>query len=116
MPSGSKYYASENDYFISNKKAMKLFWILWGIDAVVALVLLYFFLIGLIDNTISSENLGLWLLILVFVGGVLFGSNILRINGYVIFAKIILAVIAIPALLYLLFIFNLFINSGSNWQ
>jgi hypothetical protein len=49
------------------------FWIAWSIDLIAALILVYFFFVGLADGSVSSFNAGLWLLILgaaaVVVGG-----------------------------------------------
>ncbi len=36
---------------------MILFWILWGIDAIVALIAVYFFIVGLSDGSVSSFNI-----------------------------------------------------------
>lgn len=47
------------------------FWILWGIDAVIALVFVVFFIISLADGSASSFNITLWLGILVALGGIL---------------------------------------------
>ncbi len=58
---------------------MILFWILWGIDAVVTLVALYFFFIGLSDGSVSSFNGGLWMGMLlglaVILSAQIFGSS-----------------------------------------
>src|SRR5215831_16708016 len=49
------------------------FWIAWSIDLIAALILVYFFFVGLADGSVSSFNIGLWLFILgvaaVVVGG-----------------------------------------------
>jgi hypothetical protein len=79
---------------------MLFFWILWGFDALIALVFLYFFAIGLADGSVSSFNMGLWLLILAVLAAVLLGSwQLVRHNQFVV-AKIVLSVIAIPGFLY----------------
>jgi hypothetical protein len=36
------------------------FWMLWGWDALIASVFVYFFLVGLADGSVSSFNAGLW--------------------------------------------------------
>ena len=53
---------------------MTFFWILWGIDAVLSLVVLYFFFVGLADGSVSSFNMGLWLMILIGIGAIMLGS------------------------------------------
>ncbi len=35
---------------------MILFWILWGIDFIVALIAVYFFIVGLGDGSVTSFN------------------------------------------------------------
>src|ERR1051325_6776079 len=51
-----------------------IFKILWGIDALTALVFVVFFIIGIGDGTVSSFNIMLWLLILGILAAVLIGS------------------------------------------
>ena len=82
---------------------MKLFWTLWITDALAALIVLYFFFIGLADGTVSSRNAGLWLVVLLVLVGVLGGSYYFFRHGQLKIAYIILSLIAIPALLMLLF-------------
>jgi hypothetical protein len=54
------------------------FWIAWGIDLIAGLILLAFFAIGVVDGSVSSFNLGLWLVILAIAGVVLLGGLALR--------------------------------------
>lgn len=54
------------------------FRILWGLDAAIALIFLYFFFAGLADGSISSFNIGLWLLILLAIATILGGGYGLR--------------------------------------
>jgi hypothetical protein len=82
---------------------VKSFWLLWGFDVLIALVVLYFFVIGLADGSISSFNMGLWLLILLAVGGVVLGSLWLHSAGHSSAAKGVLLILAVPGLLCLLF-------------
>ena len=91
------------------------FWILWGFDAVVSLVILYFFLAGLADGSVSSFNIGLWLVILLVVGAVMFGSLALRSAGRVGLAVALLLVIALPGLLFVLF-FGALILTNPHWN
>jgi hypothetical protein len=88
---------------------VKSFWLLWGFDALIALVVLYFFFIGLADGSVSSFNIGLWLLILLAVGGVVLGSLWLRSLGHNGAAKSVLSILAVPGLLLLLFFLSLLI-------
>jgi hypothetical protein len=50
------------------------FWILWGWDALIAAVFVYFFLAGLADGSVSSFNMGLWLVTLGVLAVVMLGS------------------------------------------
>jgi ABC-type microcin C transport system permease subunit YejB len=76
------------------------------------LIVLYFFLIGLADGSVSSFNMGLWLLILTIVGAVMLGSLWMKSNNYLSFAKIILGIFAVPGLLYGLFIVIMMTGNG----
>lgn len=89
---------------------MTFFWILWGIDAVLSLVVLYFFFVGLADGSVSSFNMGVWLLILMGVGAVMLGSLWLKSNQYLIVAKIVLSILALPGVLYGLFMLIIIIT------
>ncbi len=51
------------------------FKILWGIDAVIALVFVYFFVVGLGDGSVSSFNMRLWLSTLFTLSGVLSAAS-----------------------------------------
>lgn len=79
------------------------FWVLWGFDAVITLVILYFFLIGLADGSVSSSNGGIWFVLLAVLGLILGGSLWLRAQNHVMLAKLVLWLLAVPGLLYVLF-------------
>ena len=83
---------------------MTFFWILWGFDAIIAFVVLYFFFVGLADGSVSSFNMGLWMSLLAVVAIVLFGSLWLNSHGRPGLAKGVLSILAIPGFLYLLFL------------
>lgn len=83
---------------------MIAFWTLWGIDAIAALVVLIFFFIGIGDGSVSSDNAGLWFVMLAVLAGILLGSLWLKAQGYLGWAKALLSVLAIPATLYGLFL------------
>jgi hypothetical protein len=85
------------------------FWLLWGFDALMALVVLYFFFVGLADGSVSSFNMGLWLIILLVLGGVLLGSLWLRSTGHSGAAKGVLLILAVPGVLFLLYFLILLI-------
>ena len=83
---------------------MKFFWILWGFDAIISLVVLYFFFIGLNDGSVSSFNMELWAVILVVLAAVMGGSLWLKSANQMVLAKVLLFLMALPGLLYGLFL------------
>lgn len=93
---------------------MYLFWSLWSIDALVALIIIVFFLIGLSDGSVSSFNIVLWLVILIGLAAVLLGSYWLFMHQYPIVAQLLLASLAIPSLLYGLLM--LLMLGNTNWK
>ncbi len=94
---------------------MNFFRILWGFDAVIALVVLFFFCWGIADGTVSSFNIGIWLLLLAFVAGVLLGSLWLRARQRPGLANGVLSILALPGLFYLLFLLVL-LFSNPRWN
>ncbi|WP_338875758.1 osmoprotectant transporter permease [Spirosoma sp. SC4-14] len=90
---------------------MTFFWILWAFDAIIALIIFYFFFIGLADGTVSSFNAGLWFFILAAVGVIMIGSYWLQTHQYGLWAKVLLSVLAIPGALYGLFILLILITN-----
>lgn len=89
---------------------MNLFWILWGIDALIALIALYFFFVGLVDGWVSSFNIGIWSLVLIGLAVVVFGSLWLKSIDQLGMAKGLLSLLAIPGILYALFVLMLIIG------
>jgi hypothetical protein len=83
---------------------MILFRILCGIDALIAVTVLFFFFWGLADGTVSAFNIGLWLAMLGAVATILGGGIALRAYGQRVLASLLLAVLAAPGLLYCLFL------------
>jgi hypothetical protein len=79
------------------------FWIPWGIDAVMASVVVGFFLVGLGDRSVSSYNIVLWMGLLAAVAVVVGGSLILKAVGQRALAIALALVLAIPAALFCLF-------------
>ena len=94
---------------------MTTFWILWGIDALTALVVLYFFFVGLADGSVSSNNAGIWAVLLLALAVVLLGSLGLKAAGYLGWAKTLLCILAVPATLYAL-VMALSIFSNQRWN
>jgi hypothetical protein len=92
---------------------MTFFWILWGFDALIALIFLFFFT-GLGDGSVSSFNMGLWLLILAGLTAILLGSLGLIKYNYVGIAKLLLSILAVPGFLYGLMILAMLFNK--DWK
>lgn len=67
-------------------------------------VVLYFFVIGLIDGSVSSFNIVLWLVLLGLSIGVPLGGWRLKTAGRRKTATALLAVVAVPAIAYALFV------------
>jgi hypothetical protein len=86
---------------------MLFLWILWAFDALITLLILYFFFIGVTDGPVSFFKIGILLLILAVVGSVMLGSLELVKHHYYIAAKLLLCVLAVPGFLYSIFILML---------
>lgn len=91
------------------------FWFLWGIDALIAAIILYFFFAGLADGSVSMFNIGLWLAIIAALAGVVGGSLWLRSTGRRSLASIVLLILAVPGVLFALF-FVVLILSHPRWN
>jgi len=78
--------------------AVRLFWFLWAVDAIVAALVVFFFLVGIADGSVSSFNAHLWALMLAGVGGVVLGSLQLRARGRLQMATKLLWLLAAPGL------------------
>ena len=86
-----------------NKRRFEFFWIPWGIDAIVALIFLYFFGVGLADGSVDSFNIILWLMIVLVLTGLLLGSFALRASARIGLATALVTVVAVPSVLIGLF-------------
>ena len=94
---------------------MIFFWILFGIDAIAAMVTIYFFLEGLGDGSVSSFNMGLWMALLGGVIAILGGGWMLNANGRRRMAIGVLSILAIPSTLFGLFML-LIVITQPNWH
>lgn len=79
---------------------MLLFWILWCFDALITLIGLYFFFIGLADGSVSSFNMGLWLLIMAGLAAILLGSLGLMKHNHLSIDNSVLCILAVPGFLF----------------
>ena len=94
---------------------MTTFWILWIFNALVALVPVYFFFVGLGDGSITSRNIGMWAIILLIVALILGGTMFLKTQNQLTIAKGILIVTAIPGVLALLYML-IVMTSKTRWN
>ncbi|MDZ4709238.1 MAG: osmoprotectant transporter permease [Saprospiraceae bacterium] len=93
-----------------------LFWVVWVIVALTALVFLYFFIIGLADHSVSSFNIKLWMVTLIVFPVILAGSYWLKNHQYIKIAIGLLLIPAIPAVLYLLFLLVVLFSGPVRWN
>ena len=91
------------------------FWSVWAIDAVIASIVLYFFFVGLADGSVSSFNIGLWLVILLGLAIVMGGSLWLKSTGRRRLAMVLLLVLALPGVMVGLFFLVLLI-AAPRWN
>ena len=85
------------------------FWIPWSIDLVVAVIAIFFFLLGLVDGSVSSFNMALWLLILCALAVIVGGSLALRSAGRTRVAIALVTLLAVPSALVGLFFLALLV-------
>ena len=107
--------AETDDSQPNPEKPSMLFWIPWGFDALIALVVLYFFLVGLADGSVSSFNMEIWLVLLLVVGFVMVGSLMLRSSGRQRIAIGVLMILAVPGFLCGLF-FLVVLVANPRWN
>ena len=92
-----------------------MFWVLWIFNAVMALIPIYFFIEGLGDGTVSSDNIGIWIILLLVVVVILGGSYWLKTTNHLTAAKVILWVATIPAVLAIIFFLTIML-SDTRWN
>jgi hypothetical protein len=92
-----------------------LFRTFFAIDLIAAAVIVYFFFVGLTDGSVSSFNAGLWAAVLLGTAAVLLGGWRLGASGRRGAATALLAILALPALAFGLFLLLLVITQP-NWN
>jgi len=90
-----------------------LFRIVWGIDAAISAVVVWFFFLGIANGSVSSFNIGLWSLILFALAAILGGSLWLKKTEHQVLGILLLLVLALPGLLYGVFIVLLLVTNTS---
>jgi len=91
---------------------MSIFKILWGIDVIAAGVITWFFIVGLADGSVSSRNIKLWLFLLLAAGSILWISMLLKNHGHDKLAMLTVLILALPAIVYGLFVVLMASNNG----
>jgi hypothetical protein len=85
---------------------------LCGIDGAIGLIVFGFFLAGLADGSVSSFNIGLWLILLAGVAVIIGGGVALNANGRPRLASAVLAILAWPGFLVGLFFLAVLLLPG----
>ena len=75
-----------------------MFWFLWGVDVLAALVALYFFFVGLGDGSVSSFNARIWTVLLLGLAAVVIGGPWLRSAGHPKLAQALVTALGVPAI------------------
>ena len=96
---------------------MKLwfFWIFWGIDALICTIVFVFFQLGLADGSASSFNFGIWIAIWGALTVIIAGSLWLKTVGHPVLGTLLLLVLAVPGILYGLFIIVMIVTQ-TQWK
>jgi len=79
------------------------FWILWIFNALMSLIPIYFFFIGLADGSVDSDNMGIWMILLAVVALIMGGTYWLKTQNQIKAAKVVLIIAAIPSVLAIIF-------------
>lgn len=87
------------------------FWIPWSLAALVSATCLYFFVVGLVDGSVSSFNGGLWFGVLLVCAGVTGGSYRLKQAGRPGAGALVALILAVPGALFALFALTLLLTN-----
>ena len=94
---------------------IKTFWILWGFAALICAIVLVFFFIGLADGSVSSFNIGIWLVIMIALIIIIGGSLLANKHNYPVLGMVLLLLLAVPGLLFGLILF-LMTAANTSWN
>jgi hypothetical protein len=92
-----------------------VFWLVWAWDSAISLGILYFFSWGLVDGSVSSFNILLWIGILVVLSVIMLGSLALKLKGWTVPALVLALLLAVPGGLAALF-FLILIVAHPRWN
>jgi hypothetical protein len=91
---------------------MSVFEIIWSVDALASLVVLYFFFEGLGDGTVSRRNARLWMVVISAIACIMCGSILFKIHGWDIPAFALLLAMVLPAVCFVAYMLIAFCNKG----
>jgi hypothetical protein len=92
---------------------MFFFWLFFSIDAIFALIVFYFLGEGIVDRTVSSNNFASWLLLALTPVVVLTTGLNLKHKNKLLWAKLVVSLMAIPGIILSLFALYL---GNQNWH
>lgn len=92
-----------------------IFRLLLVFDSLIVFVVLYFFIVGLADGSVSSFNAGIWFALLLGLGVVMGGGAWLHSTGRKRSGLILLSILAVPGLLALVFVLILLLTN-TRWN
>ncbi len=91
---------------------MLLFKIIYGFDAIIAIVIFYFFLVGIGDGSVSGFNIIAWIAIIFALAAIFYGSIWFKSHNYPLLAYATLLVLAIPSFLCMLYFLIAILGDG----
>ena len=89
--------------------------LLFALNWIAALVLLYFYGEGQMDGTVSAGNMGLWIAMILGMASIIIGGHWLAAKGKRVLAGLLLSVLALPTALYGVFIVAIIVLQP-NWR
>ena len=89
--------------------------LLFALNWIAAVVLLYFFGEGQMDGSVSADNIGLWFGMIIAMGLIIAGGHWLAAKGKRVLAGVLLSILALPTALYGVFILAIIILQP-NWR
>jgi hypothetical protein len=82
---------------------MKLYWTFLIFDGLAFLLLLFFFATGL-ESATNADYVSIWMPLLLVPAAVIGGGILLHSKGKTAIAKVLLGLLAVPPIIYLLFV------------
>jgi len=76
------------------------------------IVISWFFIAGLADGSVTRRNIKLWLFLLLAAASILWISMLLKKHGHDKLAMLTVLILAVPAIMYSLFVLLMATNNG----